>query len=150
MPPRHPPAPPPARCRPHHCSPRTKPQKNPWGDSQDLPKPWPNSVLFDTPANPGPARCAGTVFVWRTQFHPLCAASPGPKNMHTFSANLEFARAGREGGSRPRRRTTVSLSMIRVRGSAARPPHREVTKQRGKCLCQWRVPASRNRGVLRP
>lgn len=68
----------------------------PAGRQPGLPKPWPNSALFDIPANPGPTRCAGTVFVWRTHFHPLCAASPGPKDMHVFVANLELARAGGE------------------------------------------------------
>lgn len=43
----------------------------PVGRQPGLPQPWPNSVLFDIPANPGPTRCAGTVFVWRAHFHPL-------------------------------------------------------------------------------
>ena len=60
------------------------------GQQPGLPKPWPNSVLFDIPANPGPTRCTGTVCL-ENIFPPLCTARLGPNDMHVFSANLEFA-----------------------------------------------------------
>lgn len=77
---------------PHHRSPRTKPQRS-QGAAARVPKPWPNSGLFDIPAKPGPTRRAGTVFVWRTCSRPF-AASPGLTDTHVFSADLEFSRAG--------------------------------------------------------
>lgn len=116
------------------------------GRQPGLPKPWPNSALFDIPANPGPTRCAGTVFVWRTHFHPLCAASPGPKDMCLF-CKPGVCKHWRRDSSKPGRHTPVSLSMIWACCYKARLPPRVVTKQCGKCLCQLGMPAPRSRKV---
>lgn len=120
------PLPPPPVVAPPLLS-RDEAPENPWGSSQGLPNHGLIQCYLIFLQTQDPHDVLGQCLFGEHISTPFVLQAQDPRTLHIFL--LEVARAGREGGSGPRRHTSTSLSVMWVCCSRA-------WIQSGNCLCR--------------